>query len=75
MLKLLQRTGVSYPKYPFGWFDRPPGVNRLIGIYWLASVLYPEANVDINEETEKFYSSFYHLELNQNQVDSLLGRQ
>ena len=64
------------PKYPFGWFDRPPGVNRLIGIYWLASVLYPEAaNVDINEETKSFYSSFYHLELNQNQVDSLLGRQ
>ena len=29
------------PAYPFDWFDRPPGVNRVIGIRWLANLLYP----------------------------------
>jgi iron complex transport system substrate-binding protein len=30
------------PRLPFGWFDSPPAVNRLIGVRWLAAVLYPE---------------------------------
>ena len=30
------------PKMPFGWVDFPPGVNRLIGLWWLAKILYPE---------------------------------
>ena len=31
------------PNLPYGWFDAPPGVNRLIGVRWLASILYPQA--------------------------------
>ena len=30
------------PNLPYGWFDAPPGVNRLIGVRWLASILYPK---------------------------------
>ena len=30
------------PKLPFGWVDFPPSVNRLIGLWWLAKILYPE---------------------------------
>jgi len=29
------------PNLPYGWFDAPPGVNRLIGVRWLTSILYP----------------------------------
>src|SRR5262249_27204613 len=29
------------PKMPFGWVDFPPSVNRLIGLWWLAKILYP----------------------------------
>ncbi|MGZ3322187.1 MAG: iron ABC transporter substrate-binding protein, partial [Xanthobacteraceae bacterium] len=29
------------PKLPFGWVDFPPSVNRLIGLWWLAKILYP----------------------------------
>src|SRR6202043_783697 len=29
------------PSQPFGWIDDPPGINRLIGLYWLSVVLYP----------------------------------
>jgi len=63
------------PKYPFSWFDRPPGVNRLIGIYWLSDLLYPEAtNINIEEVTREYYSLFYHVELSQDQLGSLLGK-
>ena len=29
------------PGLPYGWFERPPSLNRLIGALWLASRLYP----------------------------------
>ena len=29
------------PQLPFGWLDGPPGVNRVIGLPWLLSKLYP----------------------------------
>jgi iron complex transport system substrate-binding protein len=28
------------PSMPFGWFDSPPGINRLIGVRWLEALLY-----------------------------------
>lgn len=28
------------PRLPFGWLDEPPGVNRLVGLPWLASRLH-----------------------------------
>jgi iron complex transport system substrate-binding protein len=28
---------------PFGWVERPPSLNRVIGALWLASRLYPES--------------------------------
>ena len=30
------------PGLPFGWIDRPPSLNRLIGLKWLAGVFYPD---------------------------------
>jgi iron complex transport system substrate-binding protein len=27
---------------PYGWIERPPSLNRLIGALWLASYLYPD---------------------------------
>lgn len=64
----------AIPKYPYSWFDRPPGPNRLIGIYWLTSLLYPdEYTIDIKSEARDFYSLFYHIELSDNQLADLLG--
>ncbi len=31
------------PSLPFGWFDSPPGVNRLIGLRWLETLLLSAA--------------------------------
>ena len=41
------------PKMPFGWVDFPPSVNRLIGLWWLAKILYPE-------QFEKHQNPFHH---------------
>lgn len=61
------------PNRPFNWFDRPPSVNRILGIKWLGNLLYPEVfNYDIREEVREFYSSFYHYELNDEELDDLL---
>ena len=44
------------PQYPFNWIDRPPSVNRIIGIKWLANLFYPELfHYDIRAETSDFY--------------------
>ena len=59
---------------PFSWLDRPPAVNRFIGLQWLTNLLYPEAyDIDIVATTQEFYSMFYHRDLTEDQVIELLG--
>lgn len=59
---------------PFSWLDRPPAVNRFIGLQWLTNLLYPEAyDIDIVETTKEFYRLFYHRDLTDDQVKELLG--
>ncbi len=61
------------PALPFGWFDTPPGVNRVMSVAWLTSVLYPDqAGGDLHAETRDFYELFYHVELTDAQLDALL---
>ena len=36
------------PLNPFGWVDEPPGPNRLIGLRWLAHLLYPQLFLGIS---------------------------
>jgi len=59
---------------PYPWFDRPPGINRIIGIPWTAKVLYPDTFSDVNLPalTKEFYLKFYHFDLSDNELDSLL---
>ncbi|MFD2237594.1 iron ABC transporter substrate-binding protein [Aureimonas populi] len=62
------------PALPFGWFDAPPGINRLIGVSWLASVLYPDRfEDDLRGETAEFYRLFYRVDLTEEQLDTLLA--
>ncbi|WP_145928568.1 ABC transporter substrate-binding protein [Termitidicoccus mucosus] len=63
------------PVEPFNWFDRPPSVNRLIGLKWLASVLYPDrVSHDMVAETRAFYRLFYHCELSEWDARDLLAK-
>jgi iron complex transport system substrate-binding protein len=70
------RSGRVYlsPKLPFGWVDFPPSVNRLIGLWWLGKVLYPEQFPDdLREKTREFYTRFYHVKPTDRQIARLLS--
>ena len=62
------------PHLPFGWFDYPPGPNRLIGLLWLAEILYPDHfRHDFPKEIAAFYRLFYHQEPTAAQLAALLA--
>jgi iron complex transport system substrate-binding protein len=62
------------PVLPFGWIDRPPSLNRLIGLKWLTSVFYPHrVRHDTRSEARQFYDFFYGVELDGPALDRLLG--
>ena len=61
------------PTAPYGWIDRPPSLNRLIGLQWLAGLFYPEhIKQDLREVTRSFYDLFYHVDLTDAELDRLL---
>ena len=61
------------PTAPFGWIDRPPSLNRMIGLAWLAGLFYPDqVNQDLREVTGAFYDLFYHVDLTDAELDRLL---
>ena len=62
------------PKMPFGWVDFPPSVNRLIGLWWLAKLLYPEQfPEDLRPLTRDFYTRFFHKTPTDAQIESVLA--
>jgi iron complex transport system substrate-binding protein len=61
------------PKLPFGWVDFPPTVNRLIGLWWLGKILYPDLfPEDLRTLTRDFYARYYHVTPDTAQVDRVL---
>ena len=65
---------ISIPKAPFAWVDRPRSENRLIGIKWLGSIMYPEYYDFDEDDIKEFYKLFYHMDLSDEQVDDLLSQ-
>lgn len=61
------------PALPFGWYDRPPNVMRVLGSEWLGSELYPDyIKVDLKQETKDFFDLFFGQKLTDEQVTELL---
>ncbi|MBO8093165.1 MAG: ABC transporter substrate-binding protein [Prosthecochloris sp.] len=62
------------PYLPFGWFDRPASINRLLGIPWLADLLYPDLyGIDIEDVVAQYFRVFYHYELDSEETQTLLN--
>jgi iron complex transport system substrate-binding protein len=62
------------PKLPFGWVDFPPAANRLIGLWWLGKIFYPDKfPEDIKTLARDFYTAFYHVTPTAAQLDRVLG--
>ena len=69
------RNGKVYlsPTAPFGWIDRPPSVNRVMGLRWMAGLLYPDRwQGDLREEARSFYRLWYQVDLGEAELDRLL---
>lgn len=62
------------PTEPFSFIDSPPSVNRIIGIYWLGCLLYPDVycDIDLESEIKEFYSLFYGYLLSDEEVKELM---
>lgn len=62
------------PTAPFGWIDRPPSVNRIMGLRWLAGLFYPnQFEFDLKEDAREFYKLFYHVELSNVELNQLIA--
>jgi len=61
------------PNVPFGWIDFPPSINRLVGLRWLARILYPQVfPEDLRPVVRDFYTRCYHQAPSESQLDQLL---
>lgn len=61
------------PVLPFGWIDRPPSLNRIIGLDWMAATFYPDRHpIDLRARTRDFYRLWLHLDLTDAQLDRLI---
>jgi len=61
------------PTLPFGWIDRPPSLNRLIGLRWLAGLFYPDrVQQGVPKLAREFYRLFYQVDLSDRELARLM---
>ena len=62
------------PMGPYNWMGFPPSVQRLLGMQWMAKVLYPDAvDYDMYEAAGTYFRMFYHCDLTREQYDALVA--
>jgi iron complex transport system substrate-binding protein len=56
------------------WWDRP-SPEAILGIVWLAKVLYPDAmrEMDLYAHTQKFYHEFYGYDLTHKEYETFFA--
>jgi iron complex transport system substrate-binding protein len=70
------QTGRVYeiPLGPYSWLDRPPSVQRVLGVLWLGNLLYPDLyNFDMMQKTREFYKLFWRYDLTEAAARALLN--
>jgi iron complex transport system substrate-binding protein len=61
------------PTLPWGWLGEPPSINRLLGLRWLSTLLYPEhVKLDLKAEVRDFHALFYGAAPTDTQLSGLL---
>jgi iron complex transport system substrate-binding protein len=76
-LKAVKQNAVyQVPWRPFGWIDRPPGINRIIGAVWLANLLYPDLfQYDMTAVAKEFFLKFCHYSMSDEEIREILNIQ
>ena len=60
----------QYPALPYSWGARPPSVNRLPGLIWLAYVAQGRPfDAEFADDVRAFFREFYHLDLTDQQLE------
>lgn len=68
------RRVLLIPRVPFGWFDAPPALNRLIGIEWLSAVFHPQrVHYRLDERLAATFEWLYHRRPSIGQMRALLA--
>ena len=68
------RRVFEVPIGPYNWLDRPPSVQRVLGILWLGNLVYPEHyDFDMIGKTQEFYKLFFRYDLSEEEARGLLA--
>lgn len=63
------------PGLPYDWMSSPPSVNRVLGIWWLGNLLYPELyDYDMAQVAQEYYRLFWHYDLTAEEAWQMLSR-
>ena len=63
------------PGLPYDWMSSPPSVNRVLGIWWLGNLLYPELyDYDMVQVAREYYGLFWHYDLTEEKARQMLSR-
>lgn len=62
------------PNMPYNWMSSPPSVNRVLGVYWLGKLLYPQYyDYDMVEKAQEFYRLFWNYDLSEEEALEMLA--
>lgn len=70
------KNGTYYevPVGPYNWIGFPPSVQRMLGMMWMANLLYPEAaDYDLYAEVNEYFQLFYHTDLTEDAYNALVA--
>ena len=63
------------PGLPYDWMSSPPSVNRVLGIWWLGNLLYPQLyDYDMTAVAQEYYRLFWHYDLSAEEAAGMLSR-
>jgi len=73
-LKAVQNNRIFIAPVGGFWWDRP-SPEAILGIVWLAKVLYPDAlqEIDLYAHTQKFYKEFYGYDLTHKEYETFFA--
>ena len=69
------KDGAYYeiPGIPYCWMSGPPSVNRILGIWWLGNLVYPDKyDYDMVAKTQEYYKMFFDYDLSEDEASAML---
>ena len=62
------------PGIPYCWMSGPPSVNRVLGIWWLGNLVYPDQyDYDMVAKAQEYYKLFFDYDLPEDEAKVMLA--